>query len=103
MHDVQTIMCDSIHMALSNTEKLEVVEQKTNDLTEQAKVFCNSSRKLHYHVWWKHVKLVLVLLVIALLILLLVLTTLGVFTNRSSAENTPTLNATTFRPNHPDT
>uniref|UniRef100_A0AAV1U7N5 Synaptobrevin-like protein n=1 Tax=Peronospora matthiolae TaxID=2874970 RepID=A0AAV1U7N5_9STRA len=103
VHDVQTIMCDSIHMALSNTEKLEVVEQKTNDLTEQAKVFCNSSRKLHHHVWWKHFKLVLVLLFIALLILLLILTTLGVFTNRSSAENTPALNATTFRPTHLDT
>ena len=35
---VKSVMHNNIQVVLSNTEKMEVVEQKTNDLNEQAKV-----------------------------------------------------------------
>lgn len=36
--NVKSVMHTNIQVVLSNTEKMEVVEQKTNDLSEQAKV-----------------------------------------------------------------
>lgn len=47
--NVKSVMHTNIQVVLSNTEKMEVVEQKTNDLNEQAKVRAiESDHILHY-------------------------------------------------------
>ncbi|RLN32136.1 hypothetical protein BBJ28_00007062 [Nothophytophthora sp. Chile5] len=82
---VKTVMHNNIQVVLSNTEKMEVVEQKTNDLNEQAKVFRNTGRKLRRAMWWKNAKLTLALGVCAVLVILILLAVLGVF-KKSSME-----------------
>jgi vesicle-associated membrane protein 7 len=84
---VKTVMHNNIQVVLSNTEKMEVVEQKTNDLNEQAKVFRNTGRKLRRQMWWKNVKLTILLSVCAILVILIILAVLGVFKKSSSSSS----------------
>ncbi|EEY58324.1 uncharacterized protein PITG_00979 [Phytophthora infestans T30-4] len=90
---VKTVMHNNIQVVLSNTEKMEVVEQKTNDLNEQAKVFRNTGRKLRRQMWWKNVKLTILLGVCAVLVLLILLAVLGVFKGSSSKDSKRLLRA----------
>ncbi|CEG38537.1 vesicle-associated membrane protein 7b [Plasmopara halstedii] len=90
---VKTVMHNNIQVVLSNTEKMEVVEQKTNDLNEQAKVFRNTGRKLRRQMWWKNVKLTILLSVCAILVLFILLAVLGVFKKSSSKESNRLLRA----------
>ncbi|RLN53850.1 hypothetical protein BBJ28_00015002 [Nothophytophthora sp. Chile5] len=84
---VKTVMHNNIQVVLSNTEKMEVVEQKTNDLNEQAKVFRNTGRKLRRAMWWKNAKLTLALGVCVVLVILILLAVLGVFKKSSSSSS----------------
>lgn len=84
--NVKGVMHNNIQVVLANTEKMEVVEQKTNDLNEQAKVFRNSGRKLRKEMWWKNVKLTLAIGVCAILVLLIILAMAGAF--KSSSKKT---------------
>ncbi|GMF33758.1 unnamed protein product [Phytophthora lilii] len=88
---VKTVMHNNIQVVLSNTEKMEVVEQKTNDLNEQAKVFRNTGRKLRRQMWWKDVKLTILLSVCAVLVILIILAVLGVFKKSSSSKSSTRL------------
>ncbi|POM74188.1 VAMP synaptobrevin-like protein [Phytophthora palmivora] len=90
---VKTVMHNNIQVVLSNTEKMEVVEQKTNDLNEQAKVFRNTGRKLRRQMWWKNVKLTILLGVCAILVILIILAVLGVFKKSSNSDTTRLLRA----------
>ncbi|DAZ99954.1 TPA: hypothetical protein N0F65_008761 [Lagenidium giganteum] len=83
---VKGVMHNNIQVVLSNTEKMEVVEQKTNDLNEQAKVFRNTGRKLRKEMWWKNVKLTILLTVCAILVLIIILAMAGVFKKSSSSD-----------------
>ncbi|OWZ22388.1 hypothetical protein PHMEG_0002919 [Phytophthora megakarya] len=82
---VKTVMHNNIQVVLSNTEKMEVVEQKTNDLNEQAKVFRNTGRQLRRQMWWKNVKLTILLSICAILVLLIILAVSGVFKKSSNS------------------
>ncbi|KAI9907197.1 hypothetical protein PsorP6_016440 [Peronosclerospora sorghi] len=86
---VKTVMHKNIEVVLSNTEKMEIVEQKTSDLNEQAKVFRNTGRKLRRHVWWKNVQLTILLSICAILVLVFILAALGVFNSSSRSTTKP--------------
>ncbi|CCI47368.1 unnamed protein product [Albugo candida] len=81
--NVKSVMHTNIQVVLSNTEKMEVVEQKTNDLSEQAKVFRNSGRKLRKAMWWKNVKLTIAIGLCAILVIVIILAVSGVFKTSS--------------------
>lgn len=85
---VKSVMHDNIQVVLSNTEKMEVVEQKTNDLNEQAKVFRNTGRKLRKAMWWKNVKLTIAIGLCVVLVILIILAIAGVFKKSSSSKTT---------------
>ena len=86
--NIKGVMHNNIQVVLSNTEKMEVVEQKSNDLSEQAKVFRNSGRKLRREMWWKNVKLTIALGICALLVLIIILAMAGAFKKSSSDATT---------------
>ncbi|RHY36671.1 hypothetical protein DYB25_001353 [Aphanomyces astaci] len=67
---VKSTMQDNIQVVLSNTEKMELVEQKSNDLNEQAKVFRNAGKSLARTMWWKNVKM---MIAIGLLVVLVII------------------------------
>lgn len=87
---VKTVMHNNIQVVLSNTEKMEVVEQKTNDLNEQAKVFRNTGRKLRKEMWWKNMRLTLAIGACCVLVILVILALSGVFKKSDKKETTTT-------------
>lgn len=87
---VKTVMHNNIQVVLSNTEKMEVVEQKTNDLNEQAKVFRNTGRKLRKEMWWKNMRLTLAIGACCVLVILVILALSGAFKKSDKKETTTT-------------
>jgi len=85
VEEVKGTMKDSISIALSNAEKLDVMEQKSNDLCEQAKAFQKNSKDLHKQMVRRNIKIALTVALLLILIILIVLAALGVF-NKSSAS-----------------
>ncbi|TMW60243.1 hypothetical protein Poli38472_000285 [Pythium oligandrum] len=85
---VKSVMHNNIQVVLSNTEKMEVVEQKTNDLNEQAKVFRNTGRKLRKAMWWKNMRLNLAIGVCIIFVILIILALSGAFKKSSKKEAT---------------
>ncbi|KAJ0407644.1 hypothetical protein P43SY_010185 [Pythium insidiosum] len=83
---VKSVMHNNIQVVLSNTEKMEVVEQKTNDLNEQAKVFRNTGRKLRKEMWWKNVRLTLAIGLVVILVLLIILALSGAFKGKKKSS-----------------
>lgn len=88
---VKSVMHNNIQVVLSSTEKMEVVEQKTNDLNEQAKVFRNTGRKLRKEMWWRNVRLTIAIAFCAVLVLLIILALAGVFKKEDGQQEVPKL------------
>lgn len=87
---VKTVMHNNIQVVLSNTEKMEVVEQKTNDLNEQAKVFRNTGRKLRKAMWWKNMRVTLAIGALCVLVILVILAVSGAFKKGDSTDSKTT-------------
>jgi vesicle-associated membrane protein 7 len=69
LDDVKNVMVQNIEMVLERGEKLELLVDKTDKLQNQAKRFERSSTKLKQAMFWKRVKLyLLIFFVVALII-----------------------------------
>lgn len=86
---VKNVMHDNIQVVLSTTEKMEVVEQKTNDLNEQAKMFRNSGKKLRSVMWWKNAKVMIAIGLLVVFAFLIILAMAGAFKKSSPPSTTP--------------
>jgi vesicle-associated membrane protein 7 len=84
--NVKGVMHNNIQVVLANTEKMEVVEQKTNDLNEQAKVFRNTGRQIRKQMWWKNVKLTVMIGFLVILVLVIILAMAGAFKKSSTTS-----------------
>ena len=66
---VKLVMMDNVDMALQNCVKLESIEKAAEELQNQAGVFKRSATDLKKKMWWKNIKLKLIIAFIALCIL----------------------------------
>ncbi|KAF0687888.1 Aste57867_20380 [Aphanomyces stellatus] len=88
---VKNTMQENIQVVLSNTEKMELVEQKSNDLNEQAKVFRNAGKSLARTMWWKNIKMMIAIGFIVVLVIIILLAMAGVFKSSTpAATSAPT-------------
>lgn len=64
------VMHDNIQKIIANGENLKILEDKTEDLNENAKIFKNRSKKLHSVMWCKNMKMygIIALIVIVIII-----------------------------------
>ncbi|OQR94989.1 hypothetical protein ACHHYP_00625 [Achlya hypogyna] len=85
---VKETMKDSINIALSNGEKLETLEQKSTELSDNAKMFHKGATDLHRQMWLRKLRLFVAIGVSIILVVLLILYILGVFSSSSSTSNT---------------
>jgi vesicle-associated membrane protein 7 len=69
LDDVKNVMVQNIEMVLERGEKLELLVDKTDKLQNQAFKFEKSSKKLKEAMFWKRVKLYLLVFFIIALIL----------------------------------
>lgn len=69
---VQNLMIENIDKVLDRGEKIELLVDRTEDLTESAQDFRYKSRKLKNKMFWKNVQLVVILVLIILAVLLVI-------------------------------
>ena len=58
---VRLVMQDNVNVALQNCVKLESIEQVAEELQQQAGVFKRSANDLRKKMWWKNMKMKLVI------------------------------------------
>lgn len=77
--DVTITMSENIQNVLKNTETLESVEGKTNQLNQQAKVFRATGTSLQRQLWWKNIKLNIIIAMAIIIVFILFLSAVGAF------------------------
>jgi vesicle-associated membrane protein 7 len=69
INQVKGVMIENIDKVLQRGEKIELLVDKTEQLNEHAFVFHKGSRDLRRQLWWKNVKLMLLIALIVLVII----------------------------------
>lgn len=76
MAEVKHIMIENIEKVLERGERIELLVDKTDHLSSEAFIFRKEARKLKNKMWWKNVKMI-ILIVIGLLLLLYIVLALS--------------------------
>ena len=76
---VKGVMSDNINQAMSNLESTEQLDQKTQDMKQQSNMFNKQAKTAKNQMWWKNMKLNIIIGCIAVVILFIILWNLGVF------------------------
>ena len=77
--EVKNVMYENIESVLARGEKLEILVDKSEALQQQAFVFQRSARDLKSAMWWRQVKIYLLIFgVVALIILIISMVACGV-------------------------
>lgn len=84
VEEVKVTIQDSMTKALANTEAMEQVEEKTERLNQQAKVFKTAGKSLQRRMWCQNIKLNIILALGLSLMLLVVLAMCGVFSDNNN-------------------
>lgn len=72
LSEVKDIMVENIERVLARGEKIELLVDKTDALNQSAKRFQKSSKQLKNVMWWKNVKMwILIITIVAILIWLI--------------------------------
>ncbi len=69
LSSVKEVMVENIERVLERGEKIELLVEKTEELSASAKRFQHGSRNLKYMFWWKNVKMWLFITFIVLIII----------------------------------
>mmetsp|Transcript_9811 Transcript_9811/g.21855 ORF Transcript_9811/g.21855 Transcript_9811/m.21855 type:complete len:144 (+) Transcript_9811:758-1189(+) len=73
VEEVKGTMADNIAMILENTDKVEDLAEKSTVLTDQATEFQKKSKQLKKNMWWKDMKMTLLVGLVVCLLLLVIL------------------------------
>ncbi|KAJ5077052.1 vesicle-associated membrane protein [Anaeramoeba ignava] len=71
--DVKKIMTQNIEKVLERGEKIEILVDKTEHLSNQAFKFKHESTALKRHMWWKNCKLMSILVCIVLVVIFFII------------------------------
>ena len=69
VESVKLVMQDNVELALANVVKLETVEKAAEELQQQAGVFKRNAHELKKKMWWKNLKMKIIIGVIILAII----------------------------------
>ena len=69
--EVVVIMQENVKKVLERDEKLENLENKSENLHDGAKRFSNMAIKLKRKMWWKNIKVIIILVVVVLILALI--------------------------------
>ena len=67
--DVKNVMVQNIEKVLERGEKIELLVEKTEAMNDQAMNFKKSSTSLKNAMWWKNVKLWIIIAIVAIVLL----------------------------------
>ena len=69
VESVKLVMQENVSMALRNVVKLESIQQAAEELQQQAGIFQKQSKDLKSKMWWKNMKMKLIIAFIVLAII----------------------------------
>lgn len=92
---VKVTMQENVNLALANCVKLETIEAAAEELQQQAGVFKKSAHELKNKMWWKNIKMWIIIGVIVAVILAIVI---GVAVAQSNAAKSATKSGGTTNP-----
>ena len=69
VESVKLVMQENVSMALRNVVKLESIQQAAEELQQQAGIFQKQSKDLKNKMWWKNMKMKLIIAFIVLAII----------------------------------
>ena len=70
VNEVVGIMQDNIEKVMERGEKIEVLQDKTDDLQNSATKFKKGANRVRKAMWWKDMKLKLIIVVVIIVIVL---------------------------------
>jgi hypothetical protein len=70
---VKLVMQDNINIALQNCVKLESIEATSEELQQQAGIFKKNAKDLRDKMWWKNMKMKLIIAFIVIAILAIII------------------------------
>ena len=56
VESVKLVMMNNIENSLQNTEKIELLNEKAQDLSVQSRIFSDGAKDLKNKMWWKNMK-----------------------------------------------
>ena len=77
---VKLVMQENVDIALQNCVKLESIERAAEELQQQAGVFKRNANELKKKMWWKNIKMKLIIAAIVLTILGIIVAVIVVMT-----------------------
>lgn len=83
VESVKLVMQDNVEIALQNCVKLESIEKAAEELQQQAGVFKRNANDLRKKMWWKNLKMKLILGAVILAILLAIIIPIAVWVNNA--------------------
>lgn len=79
---VKLVMQENVDLALQNCVKLEHIEQAAEELQQQAGVFKRNANELKNKMWWKNMKMRMIIAAIVLVILGVIIAIIAVMTKK---------------------
>lgn len=73
INQIKDIMHENISQSLENIVKMETIELKTEELIQSAGIFENSAKQLKNKMWWKNLKIKLIIFSIIAIILTIII------------------------------
>jgi len=73
VNEVKEIMHNNIDVMLQNHEKLDVLQEKTETMSNNAKTFKKQATTIKRHMWWRNCKLQIIIALVIIAILAVVL------------------------------
>eukprot|EP01110_Echinostelium_bisporum_P006365 TRINITY_DN255_c2_g3_i1.p1 TRINITY_DN255_c2_g3~~TRINITY_DN255_c2_g3_i1.p1 ORF type:complete len:105 (-),score=23.74 TRINITY_DN255_c2_g3_i1:53-367(-) len=71
--EVKDIMHNNIDIMIKNHEKVENLQDKTEQMSSNAKQFKKQAAAVHRHMWWRNCKLQIIIAVIIIAVLLVII------------------------------
>ena len=100
VEEAQAIMADNVQNMIENIEKAEDIEEQTNRLRDNADQFKKGAGKLKKTMWWRNVKLWIILILVVVVIIAVIALIIGLSVGLKKdkpAENTNTNTDTTTK------
>ncbi|KNE64586.1 hypothetical protein AMAG_09944 [Allomyces macrogynus ATCC 38327] len=91
VNEVVGIMQQNIEKVMERGERLDTLQTKTEDLSQSANQFRRGATKVRKQMWWKNMKLKIIvfLIVVAILLAIILPLVLNNKDNNSAQENKP--------------
>lgn len=81
---IKSVMHDNITVAIGNTENLDKIAEQAENLKYSSHNFNDQAKKLKNNLWWKQIKLYIMIAVVFIIILSILVTVIVLYSQNNS-------------------